>query len=123
VQYKRLEARQNTARVGKYLDYGNACRCALSTVEADGEQAPTPAAIAAERGLTWTAACSVAGKQSFWSFILRSEHRMLVQTKLSKQGKFSCDDVNVVVKKTGRSAPPLMKRCDQTVIDWTTLDG
>jgi hypothetical protein len=44
-----------------------------------------------------------------------------VQKKLSKHGKVTCDDVNVVVKNTGRSERPLIRRFDETVIDWATV--
>jgi hypothetical protein len=59
----------------------------------------------------------VLAPQYHWSFILRSKLRRLVQKKLSKHGKVTCNDVNA-----GRSERPLVKRFDQTVIDWTTVE-
>jgi hypothetical protein len=45
-----------------------------------------------------------------------------VQKKLSKHGKLICDDVNVVVKNTGWLERPLVRRFDETVIDWATVE-
>jgi hypothetical protein len=53
---------------------------------------------------------------------MRSKLLMLVQKKLAKHGKITCDDVNVVVKNTGWSERPLVRRFDQTAIDWTTVE-
>ncbi|KAH5617613.1 hypothetical protein HBI23_252390 [Parastagonospora nodorum] len=64
----------------------------------------------------------VLAPQYHWSFILRSKLRRLVQKKLSKHGRITCDDVNVVVKNTGRSERPLVRRFDETVIDWATVE-
>jgi hypothetical protein len=64
----------------------------------------------------------VLAPQYHWSFILRSKLLMLVRKKLAKHGKITCDDVNVVVKNTGRSERPLVRRFDQTAIDWTTVE-
>jgi hypothetical protein len=64
----------------------------------------------------------VLAPQYHWSFILRSKLRRLVQRKLSKHGEITCDDVNVVVKNTGRSERPLVRRFDETVIDWATVE-
>jgi hypothetical protein len=47
---------------------------------------------------------------------------MLVQKKLSKHKKVTCDDVTVVVKNTGRSERQLARRCDQAAIDCTTVE-
>jgi hypothetical protein len=64
----------------------------------------------------------VLAPQYYWSFILRSKLRRLVQKKLSKHGKTTCDDVNVVVKNTGRLERPLVRRFDETVINWATVE-
>jgi hypothetical protein len=64
----------------------------------------------------------VLAPQYHWSFILRSKLRRLVRRKPSKHGKIRCDDVNVVVKNTGRSERPLVRRFDETVIDWTIVE-
>jgi hypothetical protein len=64
----------------------------------------------------------VLAPQYHWSFILRSKLRRLVQKKLSKHGRITCDDVNVVVKNTGRSERPLVRRFDETIIDWATVE-
>jgi len=64
----------------------------------------------------------VLAPQYHWSFILRSKLRKLVQKKLSKHGEITCDDVNVVVKNTGRSERPLVRRFDKTVIDWAIVE-
>jgi hypothetical protein len=40
-----------------------------------------------------------------------------MQKKLSKHGKITCDDVNVVVKNTGRSEQPLVRHFVETAID------
>lgn len=64
----------------------------------------------------------VLAPQYHWSFILRSKLRRLVQKKVLNHGKLKCDDVNVVVKNTGRSDRPLVRRFDETVIDWATVE-
>jgi hypothetical protein len=64
----------------------------------------------------------VLAPQYHWSFILRSKLRKLVQKKLSKHRNITCDDVNVVVKNTGRSERPLVKRFEDMVIKWATVE-
>jgi hypothetical protein len=58
----------------------------------------------------------------FWRLVLQAQLEELLQNKFSKSRGIRSDDMTVVVSATERSQRDLVKRFNQTQIDWAIVE-
>ena len=64
----------------------------------------------------------VLAPSAYWGLFLQPKLEKLLCKKLAKNRPIKSEDTNVVVSVTERSQRDLMKRFDDTDIDWTVIE-
>jgi len=59
---------------------------------------------------------------SYWQVVLEPKLQRLLNKKLPRNKYIRCDDTNIVVSVTGRSERDLVKRFEETDIDWPIIE-